>query len=95
MLEQPLAQSKQQFALVIFPPVVLCVPAEGSGPILGASSLSHPGAFELLVGRAHPFSTSAVSSLPQGTVVLPGLAQRRAEEMHLELSHETAAINGR
>ena len=50
---------------------------------------------ELVVGRVHRFTTSVVTSHPQDNVAIAGLAQRRAKELHLELSSDVATRDRR
>lgn len=50
---------------------------------------------ELVMGRVHPFTTSVVTSHPQENVAIAGFAQRRAKELHLELSTEVATRDRR
>lgn len=91
-----MAQSKQKSVLWFFFLLWCCVYLPRAlAPFYLVSSLSYPLEYDLLVGRAHPFSTSVVTPHSQDTVVIPGLAQRRAEEMHLELSNEIATIGRR
>lgn len=98
MLEKSLAQGKHSrkvySVLFFFLGCYVYLPRT-LAPSCLVSSVPYPVDYELLEGRAHPFSTSVVTSYPQDTVAIPGLAQRRAEEMHLELSNEVATRDRR
>ena len=64
-------------------------------PCCLVSSMPDPVDDELVVGSVHPFTTSVVSYHPQDNVAIAGFAQRRAKELHLELSNEVATRDRR
>ena len=95
--EKPLAQSKYSRKLSLFSFFLECrvyLPRI-LAPCSLVSSMPDPVDDELVVGRVHPFTTSVVTSHPQDNVAIAGLAQRRAKELHLELSSDVATRDRR